>query len=751
MARELELFLTRLEQTTGHAPRRSGEGWQAHCPAHDDQRASLSIRSGTAGRVLVCCHAGCPPEAICRALELDLSALMPETLMPETRKPKADPAARNFHRDVATRRPELHRLPNERANGALAAASSSAPNARPVGQLCPPTPSSPIFPTRDAALRVLTDRRGPVDGCWEYHNLTGECVGLVLRWNTPAGKEIRPLARVEFNAATGAGGWVIGAMPTPRPLYALRDIVPMPGTASDAERTGRVYVVEGEKAADAGRRIGLVATTSSGGAAAAHLTDWSPLAGRDVVVLPDNDEPGRQYAATVVAQLLRLRPVPTIRQWKLTGLAVGGDLDDYIAARPAVSADEMANELEQLIDRITPVTPAQPHQELATMTTRSTTPASNSSSFAPQAMVTRLDECTSTRLEWLWPGRVPLGKLTPLIGDPGLGKSFVTLDVAARVSRGEQLPALSGELPIRTTPPGSVVLLSAEDDARDTILPRLMAAGADLARIEVLDGVRYRRADDGSIHEAMFSLQSDLALLAERIQVRDNCRLVVIDPITAYLGRSDSHRNSEMRALLAPLSELAARTGVAVLAVNHLNKMGQGPAIYRSMGSLAFAATARSVLAVMSDPHDAKSRVLLSLKSNVSAAVAGVRFRMQSDAADSDGVAPDELRAPTIDWSDKPVQMTAEEIIAAAAQSAECGPAQEEACEWLRSMLAGGEQPATELKRIAKEDGIRERTLLRAKARLAIVAHRTGFGPGGAWTWKLPDNGSAPKSCGSGL
>jgi putative DNA primase/helicase len=600
----------------------------------------------------------------------------------------------------------------------------------------------------------------------------------VLRWNKADGKEIRPLARVE-------GGWIVGAMRTPRPLYALQDILPFPisggtpGASSDgrgalrslptssaatpfagnsgtchpgesSDVRARVYVVEGEKAADAGRRLGLVTTTSSGGAAAAHQTDWSPLAGRDVVIVPDNDDAGRKYAATVVAQLLRLRPLPKIRQLKLSGLPVGGDLHDLVAARPTVSGEEIVTMLEQLVARITPVHPIQPHEESAIMTSRSESISRSSDTnprsapaFAPHAVVTRLDECTSTRLEWLWPGRVPLGKLTLLIGDPGLGKSFVTLDAAARVSRGQPLPALAGEVSPAATGPGSIVLLSAEDDACDTILPRLVAAGADLARIEVLEGVRYQRADDGSTHETMFSLQNDLALLEERIQARDNCRLVVIDPITAYLGRSDSHRNSEMRALLAPLSELAARTGVAVLAVNHLNKMGQGPAIYRSMGSLAFAATARSVLAVMCDPNDAASRVLVSLKSNVSAEVQGMRFQMMTDAESTAGIEPGgERPMPTIRWSDTPLAMTAEEIISAAAQSAECGPALDEACEWLRSVLTTGPQAAVELKRIAKEDGIRERTLVRAKQRLGVLAARTGFGLHGLWEWRLPESKS---------
>ena len=561
MAHELELFLTRLEQTTGHAPRRSGDGWQAHCPAHDDQRASLSIRSGTLGRVLVHCHAGCTPQAICQCLELDLSALMPEeSRLPEDIRLSDDRRAqRELSRFVESRRREQgrreeQRVPNERTNTEEQAGSGGQcpqPNTRPFGTLSsepsssPPSlpPVSPTFPSRDEALRVLTSQRGAPDGCWEYHNQSGECIGLVVRWNTTQGKAIRPLARVEE-------GWIIGAMPAPRPLYALQEILPLPGTGNDAERLRRVYVVEGEKAADAGRSLGLVCTTSSGGAAAAQLTDWSPLAGRDVVLLPDQDEPGRKYAAKVTTQLVRLKPLPSIRTLQLPDLSAGDDLADFVVAHADESPDEIVARLTALADQINPISPAQLHEEPTPMSANSDAAARCPKSFAPQAVFTRLAECTPKRLHWLWPGRVPLGKLTLLIGDPGLGKSFVTLDVAARVSRGQSLPALEGETPSAATAPGSVVLLSAEDDALDTIHPRLAAAGADLNRIDVLKAIRLQRASDGTSFEAQFSLQSDVALLEDAIAARDNCRLVVIDPITAYLGRSDSHRNSEMRALL---------------------------------------------------------------------------------------------------------------------------------------------------------------------------------------------------------
>ena len=145
-------------------------------------------------------------------------------------------------------------------------------------------------------------------------------MGLVLRWEANGRKEIRPLALVE-------GGWVIGAMPAPRPIFRLELV------ASSAATNATVFVVEGEKAAAAGAKLKLATTTSAGGSAAARQTDWSPLAGRNVVILPDNDEPGRKYAHDVVGQLVALSPRPTIRVVRLPDLLAGGDLVDYIEQR----------------------------------------------------------------------------------------------------------------------------------------------------------------------------------------------------------------------------------------------------------------------------------------------------------------------------------------------------------------------------------------------------------------------------------
>ena len=142
-----------------------------------------------------------------------------------------------------------------------------------------------------------------------------------------------------------------------------------------------------------------------------------------------------------------------------------------------------------------------------------------------------------------------------------------------------------------------------------------------------------------------------------------------------------------------------------------------------------------SVLAVLADPHDASARALVSLKSNMAAAVDGIGFRIQAAPA-ATGSAP--ATTPIIHWDTRPIRMNAEEIFRATAQYVGGGPAVDEAIDWLRSTLTTGPHTAAALKAKAKADGIHERTLLRAKARLRVVTSREGFGLGGNWVWALP-------------
>jgi RecA-family ATPase len=162
---------------------------------------------------------------------------------------------------------------------------------------------------------------------------------------------------------------------------------------------------------------------------------------------------------------------------------------------------------------------------------------------------TLLSEVEPEQVEWLWPGRLPLGKLAVLDGDPGLGKSVVTLDVAARLSVGLELP--DGQ----PCEPAGVVLLSAEDGLRDTIRPRLDAAGADSERIFALSTVVEAKGG-----ERMISLTKDLTVIERAIE-RVEAGLVVVDPLTAFLSeKTDSHKDQDVRRALAPLAALAERT-----------------------------------------------------------------------------------------------------------------------------------------------------------------------------------------------
>jgi hypothetical protein len=283
-----EVLLARLPDA-----RKAGNGWSARCPAHDDRRASLSIAQGDDGRALVECHAGCATSAIMAAVGLKLADLFP----PKT-------------------------------------GSASSRNGK-------HTTGGRSFAAAKDAVAELERRHGRRSAMWTYHDARGKPVGVVVRWDRPDGKDIRPAAR-------HADGWRIGAMPDPRPVYELTDLA----------SAQRIVVVEGEKAADATRSLGFVATTSAGGAQAAGKTDWRPLAGKEVWIMPDNDAPGRKYAETVAGILAKLTPAPTVRVVELPDLPDGGDIVDWIDAHgDAAEPDAMRAEIETLSQTVEPWRP----------------------------------------------------------------------------------------------------------------------------------------------------------------------------------------------------------------------------------------------------------------------------------------------------------------------------------------------------------------------------------------------------------
>lgn len=330
-------------------------------------------------------------------------------------------------------------------------------------------------------------------------------------------------------------------------------------------------------------------------------------------------------------------------------------------------------------------------------------------------------DVTPTKVRWMWPDRIALGKLTIIAGEPGLGKSFLTLDMAARMSRGDAWPCSEGG-----GEPGGVVLLSAEDDVEDTIRPRLDAAGADCRRIRAIQAVRKPTAS-GGVMSVPFSLIEHLHLLETTIRETENCRLVIIDPISAFLGDTDSHNNSEVRGTLTPLAELAARYRVAIVAVTHLNK-GYGSAINRVIGSIAFTAAARAAYVVMRDEDDPGRRLFLPVKNNLGCDADGFAYRIEGEPI------------PHVVWELTTVAISADEAMGGFEKTRGPEPdARRDAEEWLRDFLAAEPKPANEIFKAAALDGHSKSTIKRAKAAMGIQAAKDGYQ--GTWVWTLPGCG----------
>ena len=268
-------------------------------------------------------------------------------------------------------------------------------------------------------------------------------------------------------------------------------------------------------------------------------------------------------------------------------------------------------------------------------------------------------------------------------------------------------------------PPGDVILLSAEDGLADTIRPRLDALGADVARIHHLAVLRAGE------RERAVQLADTAAL---ECAIRETgARLIIIDPIAAYLGSTDAHRDAEVRGLMAPLAALAERTDAAILGVMHLAKSTQRPAIYRAVGSIAFAAAARIVLAVAADPERDDRRIMAAVKSNLAASPAALAYTL------SDG---------RLVWAAEPVsQVDVDALLSGPVLDRQERRA---ADEWLRDLLAEGPALVRDLQAAARAAGLVWRTIERAKTRLGVRAALLGYGSAGRWQWRLPETDSGP-------
>lgn len=295
-------------------------------------------------------------------------------------------------------------------------------------------------------------------------------------------------------------------------------------------------------------------------------------------------------------------------------------------------------------------------------------------------------EITPKKVEFLWPGRIPLGKMTTFAGHGGLGKTFVICDIAARVTTGEEWPFSGGAC----AEPGKALIISGEDDEDDTLVPRLIECGADLSRVAFL------RAE---AHDH-FTLAA-LDLLTRSLDQMRGVRLVAIDPPTSYLGGVDDHKNAELRSLLTPLKRWASEHRVAVILNNHVNK-ATGPnidAASRVMGSVAWVNAVRAAHMFVRDPDDNDRVLFVPLKMNVARRPSGLAYAIRPTEAD-----PDLAR---VVWLES-VDQTADEAIGQKSRKSRGVVA----VEWLAERFRiRREWPSDELKRDAAEAGISKNAL----------------------------------------
>ncbi len=321
------------------------------------------------------------------------------------------------------------------------------------------------------------------------------------------------------------------------------------------------------------------------------------------------------------------------------------------------------------------------------------------------------------RTRWLWQGRIPLGAPTLLVGREKLGKSTLTVALAAAISRGTLAGDLEGD-------PSNVLILSYEDAAGGTVKPRLLAADADPARIH------RPRAEREGVRD-LVSLPDDAEAIGECVR-EHHCRLIVVDPFSAALGAEiNSHRDQDIRRAIAALAQLAEDEDAALLLVAHFNKAQGGDSLTRVLGSRGLTAACRSVLVFGRSPDAADGspdRVLAHAACNVAREAPSLACRIEGREIEDEAGMIETSRLLILGACDT----QADDLLATRGEDERSD--RDIAADWLADELADCEwQRASEIKARAKDAAIRERTLQRARAHLGVEHRREGFPAVSEW------------------
>ena len=626
---------------------KTGSGYKARCPAHNDSSPSLSISEGDNGKAVVCCHAGCTQDAV--MAKLGYSAR--EANASRASKPNKD-KPRNRH---AT------------AEAAIKAAKWG------VEQ---------------------NDKREIVETIPHLYE-NGQPFGYSVRFNFADGKTYRQVHR-------DGDAWLTSAGDNLWPIFKLNEL--------PAE--GVIYLHEGEKACLAGWQVGLPSTCCKGGCKAPQKTDWQTLAGREICILPDRDEPGEKFTTTMVGILQALGS--TVKVVRLKGRPEGGgDLADIVESgkKPEDVRDSVIT--SHTLAKVEP----QPKPEQPKET-------------GPTLRLTSMADIEAREVEWLWKNRITIGSLTLLTGPQGMTKSFLTVDLAARVSLGSPHPDASG-----VCPQGRVIFFTMEDAPNEAIKPRLEACGANHAEVFYANGM-VEKPEDETDHARMIRLNTELAELERAITQLGNVKLVIFDPLSEYLGKGDRNSDADVRGVLTPLSDMARRLGIAIVAVHHINKRSKEVSAVQTVGGAgAWTQVPRTVLHVVNDPDDenitfTRRRLMVCTKSNYGGTNEGQTYRL------TDG------KHPAVEWLPEIIKIDAEQVVRSSRQQEDGRhktQRREAAASDLYELIQRGPLESNDIDHYMTKKGHSERQIRAARKELGLIKlpRDRNTDP---WKWTLPEN-----------
>jgi len=346
------------------------------------------------------------------------------------------------------------------------------------------------------------------------------------------------------------------------------------------------------------------------------------------------------------------------------------------------------------------------------------------------ATLRRANTIEPESIDWAWPNRFAFGKLALLAGDPGLGKSSLLFEIAALHSIGGAFPC--GEGNARRC---EAIVLTAEDGLADTVVPRLMAAGADLSKVHILTGTKMANSEV----ENHFDLTRDVAALRRALADHPNVKVLIIDPLTAYLGATNAKENAEIRNALAPLVKLIEEAGVLCIGNTHLNKREGTKAAYRILDSIAFTAVGRLVHLVIKDADNPDNRKFICDKTNIGHRPLGLTFIIQPhDITSSKG---EVIGTSRICWGTSYIDDTADQAMTVDDKNPTMTDA---AVEFLKIVLADGPMAVADIEReawaareLSESQHLADSKPFRSACRrLGIVTRKLGLE--GGWQWSLP-------------